>query len=141
MFTLVVLAAVTFAGGAQSTSSGPPRGLTSNGRLQWEFEALLHDVFGNRHPYATGTNNSDFSCAGTCVPHVKWSAYVFTFANAHGSSFSLKSRTFGPVAFGNYPIPIRINGRYIACEKSASTFLTNLRGTAGFALLCVKPTP
>lgn len=142
-FVLVVLAVAMFAARAEPASTGPPPGLTANGRLLWEFEALLHDVFGTRHPYATGTANTDFACAGTykCVPHAKWNAYVFTFANAHRSTFSLKSRTFPSVAFGNYPIPIRINGLYVACDTSASTFLTNLGGTAGFALLCVKPTP
>jgi hypothetical protein len=121
--------------------AGP--GLSASGRLLWQFEALLHDVFGNRHPYATGPSNTEFDCAGTykCVPHAKWDAYVFTFADAHGSRFVLESRKFSPIAFGNYPVPIRIKGRYIACDRSAKTFLTYLGGTAGFALLCEKPTP
>jgi hypothetical protein len=123
--------------------NGPPAGLTANGRLVWEFEALLHDVFGSRHPYETGTDTFNFACAGTynCVPHAKWNAYVYTFVNAHASTLSLSSRTFAPGAFGNYPIPIRINGRYIACDRSGAKFLSNLGGTAGFALVCLKPTP
>ena len=101
----------------------------------------MHDVFGSRHPYSTGALN--FACAGTynCVPHSKWNAYVYTFAGAHGSTLVLSSRTFAPGAFGNYPIPIRINGHYVACDKRQSTFLVNLGGNTGFALLCLKPTP
>ena len=89
----------------------------------------------------TGADTLNFACSGNCIPHAKWHAYVYTFANARDSTLALTSRTFAPGAFGNYPIPIRINGRYVACDKRQQTFLSNLGGTAGFALVCLKPTP
>ena len=137
-----VVAVVTGLAGA-SPSASPPAGLSANGRLIWQFEALLHDVFGNRQPYAASASyDTNFACAGNnCFPHAKWDPYAYTFANARGSSFRLRSRAFSAGAFGNYPVPLRVNGLYIACNAAASTFLTTVRGVAGFLLSCERPTP
>src|SRR5262245_54334938 len=123
---------------AGTRPAAPPPGLTANGRLLWQFEALLRDVFGNRLPFASSaSDDTNFACAGAnCFPHAKWDPYVYTFASAHGSAFRLKSRSFPPGAFGNYPVPLRINRQYIACN--ATTFLTTVRGVAGFALSCQR---
>ena len=139
--TLIVTGGPAGATGARV--SGPPQGLSANGRLLWQFEALLHDVFGSRRPYAASASyDSNFACAGSnCYPHAKWDPYVYTFANARHSSFSLRSRTFAAGAFGNYPVPLRINSLYIACDRNATTFLTSVGGVAGFVLSCEKPTP
>jgi len=77
--------------------------LTADGRLLWEFEALLHDVFGSHPSFATGIDNTNFACAGMCSPHATWDEYHYTFARSHGSTLSLTSRTFPAGAFGNYP--------------------------------------
>jgi hypothetical protein len=117
--------------------------LTASGRLHWQFEALLHDVFGARTPYASSKSfDTNFACAGNgCFPHANWNPYSFDFASAHGSSLLLRSRRFAAGAFGNYPAPLRINGLYIACDPAAKTFLVTIRGAAGFPLACEKPVP
>jgi hypothetical protein len=124
-------------------AANSPAGLSADGRLLWEFEALLHDVFGDQQPYASSSSNdTNFACAGSsCFPHARWDPYSYIFSNARKSSFLLKSRTFAPGAFGNYPVPLRINGLYIACGPKASTFLTSVGGAAGFALSCERATP
>lgn len=138
--TLIPSSAAT---GAATRRTGPPPGLSANGKLLWQFEALLHDVFGSRRPYASSASyNANFACAGnTCFPHAKWDPYVYTFANARHSRFVLRSRTFQPGSFGNYPVPLRINGLYIACNRNATSYLTAVGGVAGFALSCEKPMP
>ncbi len=125
------------AGASAASHTGPPRGLTADGRLLWEFEALLHDVFGSHPSFATGVDNTNFACAGICSPHATWDEYHYTFARSHGSTLYLTSRTFPAGAFGNYPEPVRIKGRFIACNDT--TYLTKIGGTAGFTLSCVKP--
>jgi hypothetical protein len=134
---------VLLTGFAGANHSSPPPGLTANGRLLWQFEALLHDVFGNQLPYASSASgDTNFACAGNqCFPHARWDGYAYTFTNAHGSTLRLKSRSFPAGAFGNYPVPLRVNGLYIACDRAASTYLTTVRGIAGFALSCQRPTP
>ncbi len=135
---------LAFASGfAGASSSAPPGGLSANGRLLWQFEALLHDVFGSRAPFASSASyDTNFSCAGrACFPHAKWDAYTYTFSSPHSSEFRLKSRVFRAGAFGNYPVPLRINGLYVACDPGATTFLTRVGGDAGFALSCERPTP
>ena len=138
-----LLLLLTLTGISAAGPSGPPVGLSTNGRLLWQFEALLRDVFGKRAPYASSASyDTNFACAGNnCYPHAKWDPYVYTFANARGSTFRLRSRTFRAGAFGNYPLPLRINGLYIACNAASTTFLTTVRGVAGFALSCQRPTP
>jgi hypothetical protein len=118
VLTLTVLLLGLVVPGASALTSGPPAGLSANGRLLWQFEALLHDVFGNRAPYASSASyDANFACAGSsCFPHASWDPYAYSFAHARGSSFRLKSRHFPAGAFGNYPVPLRINGLYIACD-------------------------
>jgi hypothetical protein len=140
---LVALAVLGLTTGAAARTTGPPPGLTESGRALWQFEALLHDVFGNRLPFASSaSNDANFACAGVnCYPHAKWDPYAYTFVGARSSTFRLVSRTFRPGAFGNYPVPLRINGLYISCGAGSATFLTRVDGTAGFALSCQRPTP
>ncbi len=122
-----------------AAAASPPSSLTRSGRFLWQFEALLRDVFGSRTPHASSASfDTNFACAGnSCYPHAKWNPYVFTFATARGSTFQLKSRSFRQGAFGNYPMPLRINGLYIACNRKATTYLVVIKGAAGFPLNCV----
>lgn len=122
---------------------GPPSGLTVSGRLRWQFEALLHDVFGSRPVYASSkSHDTNFACAGNaCVPHATWDPYAFEFESSRGSSFRLRSRNFPAGAFGNYPMPLRLNGLYIACDPNGKTYLVLIGGATGFPLACVTPIP
>jgi len=140
---LVALAAAGIGATMPTRATRPPTKLTANGTALWQFEALLHDVFGNRRPFASSASyDTNFACAGnSCFPHARWDPYAYVFANARGSVYRLKSRSFPPGAFGNYPVPLKINDLYIACTRAATTFLVTVRGVAGFALSCERPLP
>jgi hypothetical protein len=135
------LARANPSGSLPTKAVSPPPGLTRSGIHVWQFEALLRDVFGSRTPYASSASfDTNFACAGSsCYPHAKWDRYGFTFANAHGSTFQLKSRVFPQGAFGNYPLPLRINGLHIVCNQKATMYLVVIKGAAGFPLACVNP--
>jgi len=103
---LVVLAlcAGSFATETRAASSGPSPGLSKNGQMLWQFEALLHDSFGDHAVCASGRWGQKF-ISGQCSPHAVYSLYSYVFAHARGSSFhtSAKKRVGG---FGNHPSPI-----------------------------------
>jgi hypothetical protein len=131
---IVAVSVVLVAGGAASTS-GPPAGLSRTGRALWEFEALLHDTFGDR---VVCTRDDINFVGGTCAPHATWLPYVYVFADARHSAFHLIVRR--PVgSFGNYPVLLRINGKYIACDMQHRTFLIGYQGTANFPRDCLAP--
>jgi hypothetical protein len=120
---------------AESASAGPPPGLSSSGRALWNFEALLHDTFGNRQ---VCTRDDVNFVAGTCAPLSDWSPYFDVFPNARHSTFHLVAkRPRGH--FGNYPISLRIRSRYIACDRANRTFLFLNRAAANFDLYCLAP--
>ena len=129
-------------GGAAAPLSGAhtaPRGLTRQGRLLWNFEALLRQSFGDRTVSASPPEN--FSCAGICAPLSKYRPYRYTFHRPSGSAFHVSKRTFGDNGeFGNYPIAVLIRGRAVACDPGERHFLISYRSTASFTLDCL-PTP
>jgi hypothetical protein len=122
---------------AAQASAAPPAGLSASGRALRNFEALLHATFGQR-PVCTYRNTYNF-VSGSCSPRSDWPGYAYTFAAAHGSKFHLA--THGPPrdAFGVHPIPIRIRGRYVACDRSEHTWLIQFGGTVGFDFACARP--
>jgi hypothetical protein len=123
----------------RSKASGPPQGLTAEGRLLWNFEALLRQKFGGRSVSVSPPEN--FSCAGLCAPLSKYRPYKFTFSRPSGSAFHVSKRTFGDNGeFGNYPVPVLIRGRAVACDRGERHFLISYRSTASFTLDCLpKP--
>jgi hypothetical protein len=126
---------------SQSRASGPPKGLTAQGRLLWNFEALLRQQFGGRSVSVSRPEN--FSCAGLCAPLSRYRPYRFTFSRPSGSTFHVSKRTFGDNGeFGNYPVPVLIRGRAVACDRAERHFLISYRSTASFTLDCLpKPSP
>src|ERR1041385_2498365 len=84
VLTLAIVAACGAARLGRFEQAGPPAGLTSQGRLLWNFEALLHKTFKTRVvSVSSGLYDSlNFSCAGWCGPNAKYLHYKFTFADA-----------------------------------------------------------
>jgi len=116
-------------------------GLTRHARLLWNLEALLHQTFDGRGVSVSRPEN--FSCAGECAPLSTYRLYRFTFARAIGSSFHVSKRTFGDNGeFGNYPVPVLVRGRAVACDARETRFLISFRSTASFTLDCLpRPSP
>jgi hypothetical protein len=123
------------------TYSQAPAVLTAYGRLLMNFEALLRRTFHNQVVSVSRPEN--FSCAGYCGPLSKYRLYRFTFARPRGSLLHISKRTFGDNGeFGNYPVPVLIRGRAVACNARETRFLIAYRSTASFTLDCLpKGTP
>lgn len=120
-----------------AAAAAPARALTARGRLTYEFEALLVDTFHSKAvSVARGVN---FDCAGPdCGPLATQHPYFFTFAHPHGSSLRTVSRHFGSGAFGNYPVPVRVRGKVVACGEGRG-FLVTYSEALSFSLACLKP--
>jgi hypothetical protein len=101
-------------GSASAALAGPPSGLSTNGRALWNFEALLHDSFGSRDVCTKGASLNFSAPANECSPLATYGPYLYQFAGPRHSAFHLVSR-LPRASFGNYPQPVRINGRFIAC--------------------------
>ncbi len=114
----------------------PPSGLSVKGRLLWQFEALLHDTFGNRRVCTSGRERQSFT-AGNCSPLSVYSPYFYVFTGAHSSSFHLSRKTVG--GFGNYPTPMTVRGLYVACNARETEFLIEYPDAASFSLACLRP--
>ncbi len=107
----------------------PPPGLTAAGRLTWNFEALINDVFGGRAQVCE-TIEGNISTAACSLPLSKQTPYLRLFAAAKRSSFQ-RVRS-APRDLGN-GIPLRIGGRYIVC--GLRKWLVRARP----GIMCVSP--
>jgi len=143
---LVIGAAVALASATAAVQAGPPPGLTVQGRVLWNFEALLHDTFGARYRgclRAVSRYVLSFTADSYCASHPSYlfQGYSFTFARAFRSPYRLVSRTLRPGAFGNYPEPIRVDGRYVACDPASHKLLIRYGDVFGLSanLACLAP--
>lgn len=137
---LAILATLCLSGtvGARgSVEASSPIGLTAQGRLISNFEALLRTTFGMRAVFVSKGEN--FSCAGTCAPLSTYSRYWFVFKSPARTTLHLSKRKFGSEAFGNYPAPVLIRGQSIACNTGETRFLVVYRNAASFTLGCLAP--
>jgi hypothetical protein len=138
---LVVLVIGTGGGEARARTwqrlESAPVGLTAQGRMLWNLEALVRKTFGNRKVSVSGRAN--FSCSGTCMPLATFSRYVFTFDRPSNSSFHISSKSLRNATFGNYPIPVRIRGKPVACDRSEKRFLVRYLSAVSFTLGCLEP--
>ncbi|MBA3735941.1 MAG: hypothetical protein H0W90_12240 [Actinobacteria bacterium] len=102
-------------------------------------KAILHDQFGtfpvSAH-YRPGWWWNFAACRAGCAPLSYWNTYFLTFTNARNSTFHLSTRRTRP-NLGNYPIPIKVKGRYVACDRAESRFLITYGSAAGFAFACL----
>jgi hypothetical protein len=143
---------------AVSASGSLSAATTSEGRLLWNLEALLRATFGNSQPAssdltATGPTNPsnpppnsttgnyvDFNCAGDhCAPLSTYSPYWYTFSDPIDSTFHLSQQNYRGWSFGNYPEPVLINGKIVACDPQENTFLIKYFDASSFTLACMAP--
>jgi hypothetical protein len=118
------------------SDAASPVALSKNGKALWGFEALLHDRFANR-AVCSRSQSFDFVANG-CSPLAIWTPYFYVFANAHGSPFHTTAvRPSGN--FGNYPVLVRVAGKYVACDPKAKTFLIEFRDARNFSVGCQAP--
>jgi hypothetical protein len=142
-----------------AVASGASRAaITSDGALLWNLEALLRATFGPKQPSSadntdTGPtdpsnpptnsvsgNYMDFNCAGVdCSPLAVYDPYWYTFADPTNSVFHLSHQNYKEWSFGNYPEPVLINGKIVACNSQESTFLVRYTDASSFTLACLAP--
>jgi hypothetical protein len=115
---LALLAVALFAAGAHSArASGLPPGLTSNGQVLWNLDALLNDTFGNRVECFDSQRYRIFSVAhgSYCpAPSARYQEWDFTFLNAYHSNFRLVNLAKEPRT-GVTNVPVRVGRRYVSC--------------------------
>ena len=141
ILTFVVIAALALGLSplASSTTTRAPTGLSAAGQALWNFEALLRDTFGSRQPCEAG-GSLNFVANG-CAPLASYEPYIYVFADAHGSAYHLAAVSLAPVAFGNYPVPVRIDRLYVACNSRRTSYLIAYGDAAGFSFACLAPSP
>ena len=117
--------------------------LSNEGRLLWNFEALLRATFGRADVSADAHFNfSNYyaTCGNNCGPSAEHSGYVYTFENASESVFHIAAKPFGPdVVFGAHPIPVLIKGLPVACNAAETKFLIRYGDAVSFTLGCLSP--
>jgi len=118
-----------------SARAKPYLPLSKNGVVLWQFEALLHDRFGNRLVCASGRWAQNFT-SGSCKPLATYSPYLYVFRGARHSRFHVTSKKAR--GFGNYPISVLLDGKNVTCNRQETTFLIKYRDGAGFTLSCSR---
>lgn len=133
-----IAVAVRSSGGPSGpgTTSGSPIHLSAQGRLLWQFEGLLRETFGSRPLCARITSASDNFSAGVCSPLALYSPYWYSFTDARRSRFHVSDKVASN--FGNYPVPVLINGRSVACNWTETKFLIKYPDASSFSLACSR---
>ena len=129
---------VALVASASPVLAGPPLGLSTYGRALWNFEALLHDNFGRRDVCTKGASLNFIAPANECSPVATYQPYLFQFAGARHSAFHLVIR-LPKASFGNYPQPVRINGRFVACDSHDRRYLMEFSDASTFTVACIAP--
>jgi len=133
-----VLVGMALVASASAALAGPPPGLSAYGRALWNFEALLHDTFGSRDVCTKGSSLNFIAPANACTPLATYEPYLYQFAGARHSAFHLVTR-LPKASFGNYPQPVRINGRFIACDPHDRSYLMEFSDASTFTVTCLVP--
>lgn len=124
------------------SNDAPPRAahLTAQGRLLWNFEALLKEALGD-HRVCVSTNtglDTHWSFTrGSCAPLSTYLFYKPVFARPRGSIFHISRRARRSAFFGNYPEAVLIRGQLIACDAAEARYLVDYASSAGLALGCL----
>jgi hypothetical protein len=132
--------------------------ITADGDLVWNLEALLRATFGTSQPSssdltATGPTNPanpppnsttgpylNFNCAGIdCAPLSTYSPYWYTFSDPTDSTFHLSDQNYVGWSFGNYPEPVLIRGKIVACNRQETKFLIRYSDASSFTVACIAP--
>ena len=120
MILRVLILAAIVAALATATSAAapaPPPGLTSNGQVIWNLDALLEDTYGNRPACWDGKRAAIFAVppgAECPAPAARYQAWDVTFLDARHSQFHLIHLSKEP-ATGATNVPIRVGSDYVSC--------------------------
>lgn len=131
-FLGVVVLAVPGAGSA--VPSAPPPGLTANGRLVWQLDALVRDQIGGAA--CVIYKNTSIVPAAQCkqLPLSDAGAYVPAFRSARGST--LRVIDVQSISLGNV-VPVLVRGHYVQCSPGYYLVLQRRGGLQGLILGCV----
>jgi hypothetical protein len=88
-------------------------GLTAQGQLVWNLDALVRDTFGSR-PVCLRYAGTQLSLAGCSAAAPRRTEYRTTFIGAEGSRFRLSDRSTPPALGARAPL-LRIRTSYISC--------------------------
>ena len=117
-------------------------GLTVAGRVSWNLDALLHDMFGHRQVWLNSPSNwprgprviTTVGGALCCSAY-----YVFTFATASGSTFTTvrpKKPPGAHIGVSGGETPLTIRGAYIYCGNRNWLYEHWGEGPANWQLSC-----
>jgi len=124
------------------SKDAPPRAahLTAQGRLLWNFEALLKETLGG-HQVCVSTKTRlgtrwNFT-SGSCAPLSTYLFYKPVFARPRGFTFHIARRAVRSAFFGNYPEAVLIRGQLVACDAAEARYLVDYASGAGLTLVCL----
>jgi hypothetical protein len=119
------------------------RGVSAAGEALYEYESLVHQMFGNSISVCTGSGgcHQGWFYKGELSPLAEYSTFTFAFTGFGRSTFHLMPAGYVVRnGFGNYPVPVRINGRLVACSPASNTFLISFGDAYGDGnLACLPP--
>ena len=130
-------------GAGAAARATAPAGLTPGGNLLWNLESLLKSHYGSKPVFVTLSNKDDAFCGGqACGPLATSDPYFYTFSSLGRSDLSLVKRKVAGLNFGNYPVPVLVEGLAVACDgASHNVFLVRFSDAASFSLACAAPRP
>ncbi len=119
--------------------SSVPKGLTHQGILLWNLEGLLKQSFG-RESICTWYRDprSRWNFNDVCAPLSDFQLYRYVFAHPHESVLHLTSTYHRFRTFGNYPGPVLVRGRLIACDNHDRLFLVAYADARSLTLDCLR---
>jgi hypothetical protein len=117
------------------------KSVTQAGSVRWNFEALLHQEFGQQMPCSTTTASGAFDFRVSdddCTPLAEYSPYIYTFSNLGESAFHVEKGGWSS-SWEIMGAPILINGHPIACNTSQSQVLAVYSDNTMFNFGCASP--
>jgi hypothetical protein len=134
---------------AASPTSGPPTGLSTEGRLLWNLEALMQKAFGASMVCTWYSDpRSQWNFNDFCEPLADMILYTHTFDRPRGSAFHLGPAIRYAMIFGTRipvsvppPGPVLVAGRLVVCDAHGRDFLTYRPERQTLTLQCLPPYP
>ncbi len=129
---------------------------TPGGQDLYEFESLIYHQFGpvvtqclsaQGHPDQSpqpGVCQPDWFYRGYRSPAIDYSQFMYAFTDFGPSTFHLMPSGFGfsGGTFGNWPSPVTLNGRLVACNHASTYFLVSFGDVMGAGNWdCLNPGP
>ena len=126
------------------------------GQDLYEFEALIYQRFGpivtqclsaQGHPEQSpqpGTCRPGWFYRGYQAGAINYARFMYAFTGFGPSTFHLMPAGFGFAgdSFGNWPTPVTVNGRLVACNPDSTAFLISFGDAMGAGNWdCMQPEP